>query len=509
MTTAQTDLKRYAMIDPIIATGTVDVPDEALELEASPGRPIWGLSRSLLTNVPLILGDLLLLTAGLAFGFAVSLSISRAAHDSDQLINFHSALAGCYLGMACMLGLHQATGMNPVLELRQQLIAMAAAHVLVVLLGSIFGTPAAFELAAVGVSFILACVTLPVCRAFFRKRLAVRSWWGERVVLVGTESSWGTIRQFIDQYPQRGLKLAGTIDLESAGNSSLLVSDERRLSDTELAEHLGSVQPGWVILTATDLAPSAVRRIVSCCVGVRNIVVLNTASAFPTLWTSSYECAGRFGIHLRDSLLSLRMQFLKRLLDIVGTLVFGVLAAPIAVVAAVWIKLTSPGPVFYCQDRVGRGGRTFRAIKFRTMVIDADAVLENHLGSHPHLREEWLRDRKLRDDPRVIDGIGHLLRMTSLDELPQLWNVLIGDMSLVGPRPIVMAEIPRYRNWYPLYQRVRPGLTGLWQVSGRNRTSYDDRVRLDAYYVMNWSPWMDAYILLRTARTVLRCEGAY
>jgi lipopolysaccharide/colanic/teichoic acid biosynthesis glycosyltransferase len=124
------------------------------------------------------------------------------------------------------------------------------------------------------------------------------------------------------------------------------------------------------------------------------------------------------------------------------------------------------------------------------------------------LREEWERDHKLKQDPRVT-RLGYWLRKTSLDELPQIWNVLCGEMSLVGPRPIVQAEIAKYRECFDLYVKVLPGITGLWQISGRNNTSYDERVHLDSYYIRNWSPWMDMYILARTIKVVLRCEGAY
>ena len=143
------------------------------------------------------------------------------------------------------------------------------------------------------------------------------------------------------------------------------------------------------------------------------------------------------------------------------------------------------------------------------MVVNADKVLEECLERDPEMRRQWIDDHKLKDDPRIIAGIGHFLRKTSMDELPQLWNVVRGDMSLVGPRPIVKKEIERYREMYPLYSRVRPGITGLWQVSGRNDTSYEQRVRLDSYYVCNWSLWLDAYLVLRTIRTILLREGAY
>lgn len=142
------------------------------------------------------------------------------------------------------------------------------------------------------------------------------------------------------------------------------------------------------------------------------------------------------------------------------------------------------------------------------MRVDAEQVLESYLASDPTLRAEWERDHKLKQDPRVT-WVGNILRKTSLDELPQLWNVLVGDMSLVGPRPIVDAEKEKYGASFSLTSRVMPGITGLWQVSGRNNTTYERRVSLDAYYARNWSLWFDVYILLRTIKTVVRREGAY
>jgi lipopolysaccharide/colanic/teichoic acid biosynthesis glycosyltransferase len=142
------------------------------------------------------------------------------------------------------------------------------------------------------------------------------------------------------------------------------------------------------------------------------------------------------------------------------------------------------------------------------MFQDAHYVLEQYLEDNPDARDEWERDQKLRYDPRVT-RIGRFLRKTSLDELPQLWNVLRGEMSLVGPRPIVTKEIEKYGPYFGAYTMVKPGITGLWQVSGRNNTTYEERVQLDAYYVRNWSPWMDLYLLIRTIRIVLFAHGAY
>lgn len=176
--------------------------------------------------------------------------------------------------------------------------------------------------------------------------------------------------------------------------------------------------------------------------------------------------------------------------------------------AVVWalVKLSDGGPAFFGHVRVGRYGRPFTCWKFRTMVPNGDEVLARHLTANPAVAEEWKAAQKLRKDPRVT-AIGAFLRITSLDELPQLWNVLIGEMSLVGPRPVTRTELERYAKDRKFYLLVRPGLTGLWQVSGRNRTSYARRVALDRHYVQTWSFLGDVRILLKTVVVLARRDG--
>ncbi len=198
---------------------------------------------------------------------------------------------------------------------------------------------------------------------------------------------------------------------------------------------------------------------------------------------------------------------MKRLVDIVGAAAFIVALFPVLLTLALLTKLDG-GPALFRHRRIGAGGRTFECLKFRTMRVDAERRLKELLDSDPVAREEWQKDFKLRDDPRVTP-IGKFLRQTSLDELPQLFNVLKGDMSLVGPRPIVSAEIPRYGAAMRDYLRCRPGITGLWQVSGRNDVDYRTRVELDCRYVREWGLTTDFLILVRTVGVVLRRSGAY
>lgn len=195
----------------------------------------------------------------------------------------------------------------------------------------------------------------------------------------------------------------------------------------------------------------------------------------------------------------------KRVMDVCIALVALIILAPLMIVVFLIIKMTMGGPVIFGHDRVGLNGRTFRCLKFRSMVRDAEQVLREHLANSPEAAEEWRQTRKLKDDPRVT-RLGRVLRKSSIDELPQLFNVLRGEMSCVGPRPIVMDELERYGVNAGDYLAALPGLTGLWQVSGRSALSYDERVALDGLYVRTWSFQKDMIILLKTIPSVLHFD---
>jgi len=207
---------------------------------------------------------------------------------------------------------------------------------------------------------------------------------------------------------------------------------------------------------------------------------------------------------------SRRARVLKRSCDILFSLTVLSLGWPVFLALALLVKISSRGPVFYVQQRVGRDYRSFGCIKFRTMRRDADRILSRLLSESADLQEEFRNDFKLRNDPRIT-RLGRFLRRSSLDELPQFLNVLRGEMSLVGPRPIVRQELPRYGDRMEEVLAVRPGLTGLWQVSGRNNLSYDERVALDLRYARHRSVWMDLSIIARTIGVILdpRDRGAY
>ena len=238
-----------------------------------------------------------------------------------------------------------------------------------------------------------------------------------------------------------------------------------------------------------------------------HIEYIPTAVAFPVFGGQvvSFDGFGALEMVNQRRMRGLRLE--KWLLDKVLSFVAFVLLSPFFVIVPLLIKLTSRGPVFYRQTRLGKNGRPIRVWKFRSMYTDADARLQRILDSDPVRKAEWEANYKLTDDPRVTP-LGRFLRKTSIDEFPQLFNVFAGDMALVGPRPIVEGEVAYYGADYDIFASVKPGITGLWQASGRSDTDYPRRVALDVQYVLNWSPWMDIWILFRTVYAVLFMRGA-
>jgi exopolysaccharide production protein ExoY len=198
----------------------------------------------------------------------------------------------------------------------------------------------------------------------------------------------------------------------------------------------------------------------------------------------------------------------KRSFDILSAAAAILLLSPLFFMLALLVKLSDGGRIFYGHRRVGRNGQVFHCLKFRTMVENGDEVLAAHFAANPQAREEWLATRKLQSDPRVT-RVGHVLRKLSLDELPQVFNILLGQMSVVGPRPVVKDELELYGQAADCYLRTRPGLTGLWQVSGRNDVSYGTRVAFDKHYVENWSFVADIKIIFLTVPAILASRGSY
>ena len=239
----------------------------------------------------------------------------------------------------------------------------------------------------------------------------------------------------------------------------------------------------------------------------RQILLMADNIGLPVAWGSPVCIHEIAGLEIRNQLLRFIPRITKSILEFVLACFGIVILIPVFLCLAVVVKLSSRGPIFYRAERLGKNGRPIHVWKFRTMSINAEDQLEEILANDPKLAAEWRANFKLEHDPRITP-IGRILRKTSLDELPQFFNVITGELAMIGPRPIVKAEVPYYGADYAVFSRVKPGITGLWQVSGRSETGYEKRIALDMWYIQNWSVWLDVYILFATFAEVLKCRGA-
>jgi len=333
--------------------------------------------------------------------------------------------------------------------------------------------------------------------------------WGKPVVLIGVGEAGSRLVKTLREEWKLGFKPVAAFDnrLLPSGGTLEGVPYGGNLEDAVTLARKHKIDTAIFAMPHTrreDLAPLVDRASVS----FSHVMIIPNLSGIMNSAVVARDFAGTFGVEIKHNLLDPWARRTKRVLDLFGVVVGGLLISPVLLAISILIKLDSPGPAFYGHWRLGAEGKHFLCWKFRTIGPDAEQVLEEYLRTNLHLRAEWEQNQKLRDDPRV-SRVGRFLRKTSLDELPQLWNVLRGQMSLSGPRPIVEVEIPKYGKVYELYKRIKPGMTGFWQVSGRSGTSYAERVAMDSHYVRNWSFWLDLIILVRTIKIVLLGRGAF
>jgi Undecaprenyl-phosphate galactose phosphotransferase WbaP len=240
----------------------------------------------------------------------------------------------------------------------------------------------------------------------------------------------------------------------------------------------------------------------------RYSVLIPDFSSVTNIWMSVRDFDGILGFVTSHRLKMFWNVGIKRFCDLFFVIIGGLILLPFLLIIALLVKLSSPGPVLYRHRRLGKNGRYFNAYKFRSMVNNSQDVLEKLLSQSPDRQKEWEANHKLKDDPRIT-AVGKFLRRTSFDEFPQFINILKGEMSLVGPRPVVDEEVEKYGKDFDRIFSVKPGLTGLWQVSGRSDTDYTERVAFDTYYLQSWSVWMDLWVLLKTISVVIKGKGAY
>jgi len=374
----------------------------------------------------------------------------------------------------------------------------------------------------IGAVWLLAAFLVPIARVMTKRILMLKGRWFEDVVVIGSGRNALEAALAIESNILMGFRVRSLIepkrvgvDLPQAREIKDFLSGENVrypvvALETDCSSQLEKM--GWpYVVLALDYEDYVERRQMVQRIMAEHptMSVIPPIKGMPLVGAEISPIFRHEVLHLRikNNLARRLPRLVKRGFDFLASLVLLLVLSPILLVLG-WMVRQDGGPAVFSQERVGKGGKIFKCHKFRTMRVDAEKILKELLESDEQKKLEWERERKLRDDPRIT-AIGEFLRKTSLDELPQLVNVLKGEMSLVGPRPVTESELSRYGDQVGYYYQTPPGISGLWQISGRNDIDYETRVTLDSWYVRNWSLWYDLVILFKTVRVVFRGSGAY
>lgn len=397
-------------------------------------------------------------------------------------------------------GLYPAVAMSPIQEIRRLTIATSVLYLALATFTFILGTSLLYSRLVFALAWLFSLILVPAGRFAVRGLLARLPWWGEQVTVIRAGRTALDLVAHLNAHPAVGLRpaLAVEIDPQAAITKESL---------EHMAEYCRDRLSCAVVVSGGSLGEIA--EVIDRFRDIFKRVIFVDGRGGPRLnWDAAIDMAGIPGLEVHHNLLDRPAQVQKRIIDVVGSTLAMILGSPLLALIAVAVKLDSSGPVLFRQYRVGRDGHLFGMWKFRTMVMDAEQHLATVLESDADKRQEWDLYQKLREDPRVT-RVGRLLRRFSLDELPQALNVISGEMSLVGPRPYFPEQEAAYGYGYSNYIRVRPGITGLWQISGRAKSPFADRIVLDEAYVRAWSIWMDLYILAMTPAAVFDRSGAF
>lgn len=351
------------------------------------------------------------------------------------------------------------------------------------------------------ISFPIMTILLPGMRELAKTFYSRFKWWGVPAVIYSTNHSADFIIEKLIKNPYLGYHPAIIIDSGANVDSNYkgipVFAPSKELLET-IREH--NIKTAVICDYDGDM-----KKIMS---SYRYTI---TVSKQQTTFTSTQQLKDIAGIIAFSSVHNLTFRLnklLKRLLDLFVILCLCPVWIPVFILCAILTKLTSKGPIFYGHKRIGKNGKVIKCWKFRSMVVNSQEILEKLLAENEEMRRQWEKDRKLEHDPRVTK-FGKILRKTSMDELPQLINILLGEMSLVGPRPVTEPELEKYGDYKDYVLSVQPGLSGMWQISGRSDTGYEERISYDTYYIQNWSIWLDIWILIKSVWVVLLGKGAY
>lgn len=458
------------------------------------------------------LATILIDVLGLEFALLLACLVRVAMHSFFPIALGRSQYSGLALGILSLpivylwIGLYPGYGMGPVARLRARVYATLSVFGILLTWNYIF-QDRQWSRGVLLITAVFCLLIPPVLEALVRNHLIANGICGIPVVILGAGQTGSLVARQLMKQPNLGFVPVGILD-DNCKKWGSEVYGIPVLGPLSLASRLEGKAKA-LIVAMPSLHRDRLCELVET-LSFPNVIIVPDLFGIQSLWITSRDLGGVLGLEVRKNLFVPSNRVLKRTLDYAVSLPLALLTLPLLTLCAVWIKIVSPGSPFFQQEREGKGGKKIKVFKLRTMYPNAERLLIEYLEEHPEEEQNWVRYYKLKNDPRVIPGLGWFLRRYSLDELPQLWNVLRGDMSLVGPRPFPLYHLESFpQRFRSMRSSVMPGLTGLWQVSERSNGDVAVQEQEDTYYIRNWSLWLDLFILIRTVQSVLFPRGAY
>jgi Undecaprenyl-phosphate galactose phosphotransferase WbaP len=480
------------------------------EYDAWYGKRYWHTS-SALTSLAFVLTDLLAIMVTFGFGFfcvRIYCFINTNLSINSKSFILYWPYLPVFITIFFIFNLYPGISLAPSEELKRFCISSIIAYGGVILSRyierNIWDT--------INAAFIISCISstiiLLLARGAAHWFLRITKLGGIPTVIYGSGGTAKLVVKCLLNNKKTGYIPVLILDDDMSGENEFMGVPV--IHDTSIGPEIEKLYKiRMAIVAMPHLEVHELKHLINMSVSAfRYNIVIPSYFNITTVLMSVRDFSGILGIDISNKLKLIWNLRLKRVIDLTCVVIGGILISPILLLISFLIKITSSGPVLYKQKRLGKDGKYFFTYKFRSMTVDAERELQNLIDTDSALKTEWEQNHKLQNDPRIT-GIGRLLRRISFDELPQLINILKGEMSLVGPRPIVDEEVMKYGEDYYRVFSNKPGLTGLWQISGRSDTKYHDRIAYDTYYLQNWSIWLDLWIIYKTFGVVISGKGAY